>query len=146
MNKLERFVTLVQTEVLYECMKGLRQVNPGAVVSMAMEVPYESLSNNPQELYAQALELVAWFYGGPDPMWMPEDLLYEEVIEEYYEEIDDEDYEDWEEEPFFDESAQSDSESESDSDSETEHPEPQEQYHETSVEIQEEFDHNTGYA
>lgn len=144
MSKLERFVTLVQTEVLYECLKGLRHVNPGAVVSMAMEVPYQSLSENPQELYAQALELVAWFYGGPDPLWMPEELLYEEVEEEYYEEVDEEYYdEDYEEEPFFDESLP---EPEPDPEPDEEMEDPVEEYDEGGVEIQEEYDHEAGYA
>ncbi|MGE0491621.1 MAG: hypothetical protein AB7S38_20585 [Vulcanimicrobiota bacterium] len=84
MDKGLRFAMLVQTEILFEVMKGRTSVSPGAVVSMAMEVPLHALDDNPQELYSQALELVAWFYGGADPWWMPEDLLYEEIVEEVY--------------------------------------------------------------
>ncbi len=65
-------------------MKGRTSVSPGAIVSMAMEVPVGCLEDDPQKLYQQALELIAWFYGGIDPPWMPDQLLYEEVLEEVW--------------------------------------------------------------
>lgn len=97
-TKQDKFVTLVQTEILFECLKGRFNVSPGAVVSMAMEIPVTVLRDEQQALYVQALELVAWFFGGEDPIWMPEELLYEEVFDD-----DEDDYPYYEEEEYYEE-------------------------------------------
>lgn len=44
----------------------------------------------------QAQELADWFFGGPDPDWLPEQLMFEEVeeiVEEYVDEVEDEEEE-----------------------------------------------------
>lgn len=47
-----------------------------------MQCPPHVLQESPEQLRHQAEQLVDWFYGGPDPVWLPEHLLYEEVEEE----------------------------------------------------------------
>ncbi len=86
-SKLDRFVVLVQTEALYQALK-LRpsDLSPASITALAMEVPSQVLADDLQELAEQAVELVSWFFqGGPEPVWLPEDLVYEEVYEEIVE-------------------------------------------------------------
>ena len=93
MDKMTKFVLMVQTDALHECSRGMASVSPGAIVAMAMEIPPHALSNDMNELYEQAQELIQWYaFNAPEPTWVPEDVLYEEVYEEV-EVDDDEEYE-----------------------------------------------------
>lgn len=73
-------------------------VRPSAILSVALQTPQQVLNQNTESLRFQAQELVDWFFGGPDPEWLPESLMFEEVeveevIEEYIDDDDDEDFE-----------------------------------------------------
>ena len=151
MTKAEKFAMLVQTEILFECLKGARSVAPGAVVSLAMEVPPQYLRDDPQELYKQAVELVHWFFGAPDPTWLPEQMMYEEVYEEVEVEIDDdEDYEEYSFEDYEDDDDDEDDEDEDEShevdDDDDSDDDDDEDDEDDDVGFQEEFDHESGYA
>lgn len=88
MDKRQRFVILVQTEILYECLRNQTSVSPGSAVATAMEIPPHVLDDDLQDLYEQAREFVMWFaYDAPEPDWVPEHILYEEVYIEVEEEI-----------------------------------------------------------
>lgn len=96
MSRFENFVRLVQTEALFACLSRPGQgIRPSAIMSVALQCPMQSLSENTEGLRFQAEELVDWFFGGPDPEWLPEQLMFEE-IEELVEELIDPDEEDGE--------------------------------------------------
>lgn len=99
MSRFQNFVTLVQTEALYLCLSRPHAgVRPSAVMSVALQCPQQVLSPTTEGLRFQAQELVDWFFGGHDPEWLPEQLLFEEVeeiVEEYVE--DGSDFDDGEE-------------------------------------------------
>ncbi|MBI3928202.1 MAG: hypothetical protein HY319_21845 [Armatimonadetes bacterium] len=85
-SKHDRFVVLVQTEALLEALRSSTPIPPSAAVAMAMEIPSHVLSNDLQELAEQAQELVRWYLmEGPEPAWIPEEILYEEVYEDFVE-------------------------------------------------------------
>ena len=74
-------------------------IRPSAIMSVALQTPQQVLAHNTEDLRFQSQELVDWFFGGPDPEWLPESLMFEEVeeiIEEYVEYDDDDDEEDFE--------------------------------------------------
>lgn len=74
-------------------------VRPAAIMSVALQTPQQVLAANTEDLRFQAQELVDWFFGGPDPEWLPESLMFEEVeeiVEEYVEYEDDDDGEEFE--------------------------------------------------
>ncbi len=63
-------------------------VRPSSIVAVAMQCPTQILHEHPEQLRFQAAELVDWFFGSPDPQWLPEHLFFEEVeeiVEEYVE-------------------------------------------------------------
>ena len=83
MTKIENFITLVSAEATFACLTrtaaGLR---PAAILAVAMQCPASVLHESPEQLRHQSQQLVDWFSGGPDPSWLPESLLYEEIEEE----------------------------------------------------------------
>lgn len=99
MSKLDNFITLVNAEALFACLSRNKPgMRPSAILSVALQIPVHVLFEDPEKLRKQADELVDWFYGGPDPSWLPEHLLYEEVEEDIEEFVprrqgDDEEYE-----------------------------------------------------
>lgn len=54
-----------------------------------MQCPMQVLAPTTEGMRFQAEELIDWFFGGPDPEWLPEALMFEEV-EELVEEFVDE--------------------------------------------------------
>ena len=99
-SRFDDFLKLVQSDAIFMCL--VRQdmgIRPSAIMSVALQTPQQVLAHNTEDLRFQSQELVDWFFGGPDPEWLPESLMFEEVeeiIEEYVEYDDDEDDEDFE--------------------------------------------------
>ena len=87
MSKFDNFITMVSAEALYACMTRPNKNNtrPAAILTVALQLPVGALKDSPEELRHQAQELVDWFFGGRDPRWLPEHLLYEEIEEEVVE-------------------------------------------------------------
>jgi hypothetical protein len=87
MSKFDNFITLVSAEAIYACLTRPNKSNtrPAAIITVAMQCPSGSLKDSPEELRHQAQELIDWFFGGRDPIWLPESLLYEEIEEEVVE-------------------------------------------------------------
>lgn len=88
---------MVSAEATVACLsRPQASVRPSAILGVAIQLPVHVLSDSPERLRDQAQEIVDWFFGAPDPSWLPEHLLYEEV-EELVEEIvtvyEDEEYE-----------------------------------------------------
>lgn len=99
MSRFDNFVKLVQTEALYACLSRGGDTRPSAIMSVALQCPQQVLAPTTEGLRFQAQELVDWFFGGPDPEWMPEQLMFEEVeeiVEEYVEDDEDDDDDDFE--------------------------------------------------
>lgn len=95
MSRFDNFVSLVQTEAIFACItrpQPREGVRPSAILSVALQCPMQVLAPTTEGLRFQADELVDWFFGGPDPEWLPEKLMFEEV-EEVVEEYVDEDFE-----------------------------------------------------
>ena len=94
MSRFDNFIKLVQTEALFVCLSQPGNgVRPSAIISVALQCPLQILSHETEGLRFQAQELVDWFFGGPDPEWLPEQLMFEEVeevVEEYIDEEEDE--------------------------------------------------------
>lgn len=87
MSRFDNFVRLVEVEALYACLSHPgTDVRPSAILSVALQCPAQVLRESTEALRFQSEELVDWFFGGPDPEWLPERLMYEEV-EELVEEI-----------------------------------------------------------
>lgn len=92
---------MVQTEALFVCLRqSAGGIRPSAILSVALQCPPSVLDNNTEKLRFQSQEIVDWFFGGADPEWLPEHLLYEEVeeiveeiVEEYVLDEDDDDEE-----------------------------------------------------
>ncbi len=83
MTKYENFLRMVEADAIYRCLnEARRDLRPSSVLVVAIQCPQHVLSEQPDELRIQAVELVDWFFGGPDPTWLPEHLFYEEVEEE----------------------------------------------------------------
>lgn len=83
MSKLDNFITLVSAEATFACLtRSKADLRPSAIIAVAMQCPPHVLFESPEQLRRQAEQLVDWFYGGNDPSWLPEHLLYEEVEEE----------------------------------------------------------------
>ncbi len=81
---------MVQSESIYVCLSRPQGgVRPSAILAVALQCPMQVLSTNTDDLRFQAQEIVDWFFGGPDPQWLPEHLLDEEVEEFVEIEIDD---------------------------------------------------------
>ncbi|MCA9777143.1 MAG: hypothetical protein KC800_10515 [Candidatus Eremiobacteraeota bacterium] len=103
MSRFDNFVRLVQAEATVACITRPQPpagVRPAAILSVAMQCPMQVLAPTTEGLRFQAEELIDWFFGGPDPEWLPESLMFEEVeelVEEFVEEgeefEDDDDYE-----------------------------------------------------
>ena len=95
MSRFDNFIRLVQTEALFVCLsRPADGVRPSAIMSVALQCPLQVLSPTTEGLRFQSQELVDWFFGGPDPEWLPEQLMFEEVeelVEEFVDEGDDED-------------------------------------------------------
>ena len=92
MSRFDNFVRLVQTEALFTCLSRPQAgIRPSAILSVALQCPAQVLSQTTEGLRFQAEELVDWFFGGPDPEWLPEQLMFEEVEElvEEYVDVDD---------------------------------------------------------
>ena len=87
MSKFDNFITMVSAEALYACMTRPNPGNtrPASIITVAMQCPVHVLKESPEDLRHQAQELIDWFFGGRDPNWLPEHLLYEEVEEEIVE-------------------------------------------------------------
>jgi hypothetical protein len=82
-SKFDNFITLVSAEATFACLSRNKQgMRPSAIISVALQIPGHVLFEDPEKLRRQAEELTDWFYGGKDPSWLPEHLLYEEVEEE----------------------------------------------------------------
>lgn len=100
MSRFEDFVRLVQTEALFVCLsRPADGVRPSAIMSVALQCPPQVLSPTTEGLRFQSQELVDWFFGGTDPEWLPEQLMFEEVeelVEEFVDEAFDEDNDDFE--------------------------------------------------
>lgn len=87
MSQYDHFLKLVQSEALYLCLsRGGHDVRPSAVLSVALQCPRSVLKPDIEGLRFQAQELADWFFGGPDPEWLPEELMFEEV-DEFVEEV-----------------------------------------------------------
>lgn len=90
---------MISAEAVVACLtrKNPNGTRPAAILTVALQCPGNVLRESPEELRHQAQELVDWFFGGPDPRWLPEHLLYEEVEEEVVEYVavrhDDEEFE-----------------------------------------------------
>ena len=103
MSKYDDFIRMVETEAVFMCLsRPTAGIRPSAIMSVALQTPQQVLNHNTENLRFQAQELVDWFFGGPDPEWMPESLMFEEVeveevIEEYIDEEDGEEDDDGEE-------------------------------------------------
>lgn len=99
MSSFDNFIRLVQTEALFACMtRPGHSIRPAAILSVALQCPVQCLAPTTEAQRFQAEELVDWFFGGPDPEWLPEQLMFEEVeelIEEYVEteDLEEEDFE-----------------------------------------------------
>jgi hypothetical protein len=99
MSKSDNFITLVSAEATFACLSRPKaDLRPAAIIAVAMQVPAHALQDNPEQLRHQAQQLIDWFYGGRDPSWLPEHLLYEEIEEDVEEFVpvrrhDDEEYE-----------------------------------------------------
>lgn len=78
---------MVSAEAVYACLTRANPNNtrPAAIITVAIQCPPNALKESPEALRHQAQELIDWFFGGPDPRWLPEHLLYEEVEEEVME-------------------------------------------------------------
>lgn len=78
---------MVSAEAVYACLSRANPNNnrPASIITVAMQCPASSLKDTAEELRHQSQELVDWFFGGKDPTWLPEHLLYEEVEEEVME-------------------------------------------------------------
>jgi hypothetical protein len=89
MSQFDNFISLVQSEAIFMCLsRPGNNVRPSAILSVALQCPPQVLSHNVEGLRFQAQELTDWFFGGPDPEWLPEQLMYEEVeelVEEFIE-------------------------------------------------------------
>jgi hypothetical protein len=98
MSRFDQFVQLVQSEALFLCLsRPGNGVRPSAIMSVAIQCPPQILAHNTEGLRFQAQELADWFFGGPDPEWLPEQLMFEEVeelVEEYIDGDDDDDDDD----------------------------------------------------
>lgn len=86
-SKFDNFITMVSAEALYACLTRPNKNNtrPAAIITVAMQCPPNILKDSLEELRHQSQELVDWFFGGRDPLWLPESLLYEEIEEEIVE-------------------------------------------------------------
>lgn len=94
MSQFENFLKLVQSEAIFMCLaRPADGIRPSTVMAVALQCPVQVLSHKPDDLRFQAQELTDWFFGGPDPEWLPEHLMFEEVEElvEEYIEIDEDD-------------------------------------------------------
>lgn len=97
MSRFDNFIRLVEAEAIFVCLSRPQAgIRPSAIMSVALQCPQQVLSTNTEELRFQAQELADWFFGGPDPEWLPESLMFEEVeeiVEEYIDEeyVDDDD-------------------------------------------------------
>ena len=92
MSRFDNFVRLVQAEAVVACITRPQPpggVRPAAILSVAMQCPMQVLAPTTEGIRFQAEELIDWFLGGPDPEWLPESLMFEEV-EELVEEFVDE--------------------------------------------------------
>ena len=87
MSKFDNFITMVSAEAVYACLTRANPNNtrPASIITVAMQCPPSSLKESPEAIRHQAQELIDWFFGGRDPSWLPEHLLYEEVEEEVVE-------------------------------------------------------------
>ena len=87
MSKFDNFITMVSAEALYACLTRPNKNNtrPAAIITVAQQLPIGVLKDTPEDLRHQSQELVDWFFGGKDPRWLPEHLLYEEIEEEVVE-------------------------------------------------------------
>lgn len=63
-------------------------VRPSDVLAVALQLPYNSITDTTEEQRFQAQQLTDWFFGMGEPQWLPEELLYEEVEEEVEEYVD----------------------------------------------------------
>ncbi|MFA5504322.1 MAG: hypothetical protein WC314_01215 [Vulcanimicrobiota bacterium] len=92
MARFDNFVSLVQAEATVACITRPQPpggVRASAILSVAMQCPMQVLAPTVEGMRFQAEQLVDWFFGGPDPEWLPESLMFEEVeelIEEFVEE------------------------------------------------------------
>lgn len=97
MSRFEHFVQFVQAEALYLCLSRPQAgIRPSEVLAVALQCPQQALSHTTEGMRYQAQELADWFFGGPDPDWLPEQLMFEEVeeiVEEYVDEEEDDDEE-----------------------------------------------------
>lgn len=98
MSRFDHFVQMVQAEALYLCITRPQSgIRPAEVLAVALQVPHQVLAPTTEAMRYQAQELADWFFGGPDPDWMPESLMFEEVEEVIEEYVDDDEGEDDEE-------------------------------------------------
>ena len=99
MSTFDSFLRMVESEAIFMCLSRPQNgIQPSAILSVALQTPQQVLSHNTEDLRFQAQQLVDWFFGGPDPEWLPESLMFEEVeveevIEEYIDDDDDEEFE-----------------------------------------------------
>jgi hypothetical protein len=89
---------MVSAEAIYACLTrpNKNNIRPASIITVAMQCPHGVLKESPEDLRHQAQELIDWFFGGRDPRWLPEHLLYEEIEEEVVEYVphrDEEEYE-----------------------------------------------------
>jgi hypothetical protein len=78
---------MVSAEAIFACLTHPNKSNtrPASIITVAMQCPVHVLKESPEDLRHQAQELIDWFFGGREPGWLPEHLLYEEVEEEVVE-------------------------------------------------------------
>lgn len=75
MDKLSKFIAIVQTEVLFEAMRSEGEVSPGGLVALAMTIPTQHLPDDEVDMHNHALDLVAWYvYGTNKPYWVPDGI------------------------------------------------------------------------
>ena len=99
MSRFEHFVQMVQAEAIFLCTtRPQAGIRPAEILAVALQVPHQMLAPNTEGMRYQAQELADWFFGGPDPDWLPEQLMFEEVeelVEEYVDDDEDEDDEEF---------------------------------------------------